>query len=114
VNKAAWEGLPAQFKSAIEVASHESYTTMLADYDTNNMLAMRRLLGNGVEVKPFPKDFMEAAYKETFKMYEEDQKQNPDFAKIYGPWLDFREKIINWFRTSEGSYEFFVYNQRKS
>jgi TRAP-type mannitol/chloroaromatic compound transport system substrate-binding protein len=113
VNLAAWDALPPQFRSAIEVASHESYTTMLADYDANNMQAMRRLIANGVELKAFPKDFMEAAYKETFQMYEEDQKQNPDFAKIYGPWLDFREKIINWFRISEGSYEFFVYNQRK-
>ena len=36
---------------------------------------------------------------------------DPDFARIYGPWLDFREKIINWFRTSEGSYEFSVHKQ---
>lgn len=113
VNKDVWQALPQRYKTAVELASHESYTTMLAAYDVNNMLAIRRLLAKGVQLRQFPKDFMEAAYTETFKMYDEEVKANEDFAAIYKPWLEYRNRLQQWFRVSEASYEFFAYSKQQ-
>lgn len=112
VNLAAWNSLPPAFKAAVEAASAETFVKMLADYDTKNFEAMKRLLAVGVNLRQFPKDMMDAAYAETFKLYDEESARNADFAAIYRPWREYRTNIQQWYRVSEASYEFFVYAKR--
>jgi TRAP-type mannitol/chloroaromatic compound transport system substrate-binding protein len=84
---------------------------MQAKYDAENPPALRRLVANGAQLRPFSREIMQAAYKVSFEVYEEIAARNPKFAKLYESWKKFREDEYLWFRVAENSFENFVYAQ---
>ena len=82
---------------------------MLAEYDFKNPQALNRLLKQGVQLRAFPKDIMEAARKAAFAMYDEEAARNAAFARIYREWKTFRDTEIQWFKVAEASYANFLY-----
>src|SRR5947208_7385996 len=63
VNTAAWEKLPKDYQAALEAACYEANVDMVAKYDAVNPPALRRLVAAGVQLRPFPREIMEASYK---------------------------------------------------
>ena len=63
VNKQQWEQLPKQYKAVLEAACFEANLTMNAKYDAENPAALKRLVGGGAQLRPFPREVMEACYK---------------------------------------------------
>ena len=84
---------------------------MQAKYDAENPPALRRLVANGAELRPFSREIMQAAYKASFEVYDELAAKNPKFKKVYESWTAFREDQFLWFRVAEHTYENFVYQQ---
>ncbi|MFY0104191.1 ABC transporter substrate-binding protein, partial [Acinetobacter baumannii] len=78
-----FEKLPALYKRALETATFEAHTTMMAKYDTVNPQALARLLENGVKLRPFSREIMEACFKATQEAYADENAKNPSFKKIY-------------------------------
>ncbi len=109
VNQASWTALPEQYRQAFEVATAEANQLMLAQYDAKNPPALLRLVGQGVQLHPYPKDVMLAARRATFELYEAEAKTNPDFAAIYRPWKAFRDTEFQWFKVNEAAYSNFNY-----
>ncbi|MCM8734028.1 TRAP transporter substrate-binding protein [Azospirillum sp. A1-3] len=109
VNKQQWEQLPKQYKAVLEAACFEANVTMAAKYDAENPAALKRLVGGGAQLRPFPRDVMEACYKAATELYEETAKTNPKFAKIYEPWKKFRDDEYLWFRVAENSFDNFAF-----
>ena len=101
VNLKAWEALPKPFQAAWEVACAEQNVKMLANYDSKNPDALKRLLGQGVQLRNFPTPVMDAAYKATFELFEELAEKNADFRKVYASWKKFREDQVAWFRVAD-------------
>jgi TRAP-type mannitol/chloroaromatic compound transport system substrate-binding protein len=101
VNKGAWEGLPKEFRIAFETAANEQMTMMLANYDAKNPAALRRLIASGTEIRAFPRDVMEAAYKASLETFDDLANKNPDFKTIYEPWTKFVNDSNAWFRLAE-------------
>jgi len=113
VNITAWEKLPPVYKAAFETAAVEANTLMMADYDVKNPAALARLVREGAKLHPYPKDLMEAAFKATQDMYEEESAKNPAFKTVYEPWKKFRSEEYQWFRVAEASYANFLYTQKR-
>jgi len=111
INQKSWDALPAQYKWAVQAAAMEVTVWMPAKYDMVNAQALRRLIGNGVKLRAFPRPVMEAAYKATMDLYDEMAAQNPRFKKVYTSWRKFRDEQFAWFRVNENTYENFVYSQ---
>ncbi|SMF79263.1 TRAP-type mannitol/chloroaromatic compound transport system, substrate-binding protein [Azospirillum oryzae] len=109
VNKQQWEQLPKQYKAVLEAACFEANLTMNAKYDAENPAALKRLVGGGAQLRPFPRDVMEACYKAATELYDETAKSNPKFAKIYEPWKKFRDDEYLWFRVAENSFDNFAF-----
>ena len=109
VNKQQWEQLPKQYKAVLEAACFEANLTMNAKYDAENPAALKRLVGGGAQLRPFPREVMEACYKAATELYEETAKTNPKFAKIYEPWKKFRDDEYLWFRVAESSFDNFAF-----
>ncbi|ANC91753.1 ABC transporter substrate-binding protein [Azospirillum humicireducens] len=109
VNKQQWEQLPKQYQAVLEAACFEANLTMAAKYDAENPAALKRLVGGGAQLRPFPRDVMEACYKAATELYEETAKTNPKFAKIYEPWKKFRDDEYLWFRVAENSFDNFAF-----
>ncbi|MGE5641309.1 MAG: TRAP transporter substrate-binding protein [Clostridia bacterium] len=111
VNQKKWDELPAEYKAAVESASAETNLHITAQYDTKNTQALRQLIGEGAQLRAFPRPVMEAAYKAAFQLYDELAEKSPQFKRIYGPWRAFRENEYIWFRVAEHSFDNFVYSQ---
>ena len=105
VNIKQWEALPPEYKSILESACAEANIDMLAKYDASNPAALKRLVGNGVQLRAFSKDIMNACYKATVETYEEIAAKNAKFKKIYDSWKAFRDDQILWFRVAEQNFD---------
>lgn len=109
VNIDRWNDLPEHYKAAFHTAAHEAQEHILAGYDAWNYAALRRLVGLGTELRPFPREVMAEAYRVAFEYYDEVASQNENFKTIYDNWKEFRDQVLRWHRISEASYDNFVY-----
>ena len=71
VNLDQWAKLPPAYKAVFEAACAETNNWMQAKYDAENPAALRRLVANGTQLRPFSREMMQAAYKASFEVYDE-------------------------------------------
>ncbi len=109
VNKEAFNRLPPAYKAAIEVASNEANSEMLARYDHLNPQALRKLVAAGAQLRPWPRDIMQAAWREAHAMYEELSGQNERFKKVWTSYRAYRDDEYQWFRIAENSFDNFAF-----
>ena len=109
VNLEQWQRLPPAYQAAFECACAEANQLMTARYDARNPPALMRLVKQGVQLRAFPRDVMEAARKAAFEMYDAEARANPAFARIYREWKPFRDAQIQWFKVAEAAYANFLY-----
>jgi TRAP-type mannitol/chloroaromatic compound transport system substrate-binding protein len=112
VNSKKWQELPPAYQAAFEAAAAEANGSMLAEYDVRNPPALLRLVRDGVQLHPFPRDILVAARKAAFELYDDEAAKNPGFKKIYGEWKKFRDTEIQWFKIAEAAYENFLYSSK--
>ena len=112
VNLQKWAELPESYKAAFLAASAEANTWVQAKYDADNPPALRRLVAEGTQLRPFSREMMQAAYTASFEVYDEIAAKNPKFSKVYESWKTFRESEYLWFRVAENTFENFVYSQQ--
>jgi hypothetical protein len=108
VNQKAFDALPADYKSALEVACYEATIDMVANYDTLNPLAPRRLVAGGTQLRAFPRDVMEACWKAAHELYDETASKNPKFRKVYEAWRAYRDDRSLWFSVAETRLDRFM------
>lgn len=97
----AWEALPEHFRIAFTTACNEQTMLMLSRYDVANPPALRRMVAQGVQLRPFPRAVMEAAYRASFETFEEIVTENEDFKTLYTPWRNFLDTSNSWMRVAE-------------
>jgi len=108
VNQKAWDALPKDYQAILEAACAEANVDMMAKYDSVNPAALRRLVAAGVQLRPFPRDIMQASWKAANELYAETSASNPRFKKVYEPWSKFRDEQILWFRVAEQNFDQFM------
>ncbi len=112
VNLKAFEGLSAENKAIIETASTYAHVDMQAKYDARNAAALKTLVGGGAKLFRFPKDLMDAAFKESTALYAEIGDKNPQWKKIYADYSGFRRDSNLWFRFAEAAFDDFMQAQK--
>jgi TRAP-type mannitol/chloroaromatic compound transport system substrate-binding protein len=112
INDKAYNGLSAEHKAMIEVAASHAHVDMQAKYDARNAAALKRLVGSGTKLFRFPKDFMEAAFKEAMALYSELSASNPAWKKVYEDFAAFRRDCNLWFRFTEAGFDDFMQSQK--
>ncbi len=83
VNLAKWNELPKTYQAILRGASAYANTEMMAKYDTRNPAALRRLLAQGVQLRPFPAEVLDAAFRAAQEVYAEISASNAEFKKLY-------------------------------
>jgi TRAP-type mannitol/chloroaromatic compound transport system substrate-binding protein len=109
VSRPAWDGLPAVYRDVLRTAAREAAMAMQTRYDARNGEALRRLLAAGVELRPFPREVMEAARRAAEDLLAESARADAAFRAVYEPWRTFRERAFSWFGTAELAYADFTY-----
>jgi TRAP-type mannitol/chloroaromatic compound transport system substrate-binding protein len=111
-NLAKWNELPKSYQSAILTASGDAWEWVIGRYDYNNPPALKRLLSQGVLLRAFPPDVMEASYKAATEIYADLSKTNPHFKKLYDSLVAFRGDSLVWLQVAELSFDSFMIRMR--
>ncbi|MDR6954084.1 TRAP-type mannitol/chloroaromatic compound transport system substrate-binding protein [Ancylobacter sp. 3268] len=112
VNKAKWDGLPKAYQAIFEAATAYANADMLAKYDAFNPAALRRLVAQGAQLRPFPPEFLDASYKATNELYAEISAKNPTFKKVLESLIAFRNDEYLWWQVGEYPYDSYMIRAR--
>jgi len=108
VNIKAYNDLPKDYQSILESACAEANSDMMAKYDALNPPALKRLIGAGVQLRPFSNEIMAACYKATTEVYDDIATKNAKFKKVYDAWKKFLFDEIAWFQVAENRFDNFM------
>lgn len=105
INNKAYDALTPEYKAIVEAASLSAHVDMQAKYDALNPGALKQLVAAKVKLMPFPKDVMDAAFKESMAVYSELSNSNPAWKKVYTDYAAFLKDQNLWFRFTEGQFD---------
>ncbi len=114
VNLGQWQKLPKSYQAILTAACAEADSWMLGKYDTDNVAALRRLVANGAELRPFSREILDACYKAAQEFYAETSAKNPKWKTIYEPWKKFLEDEHQWFRVEEQQFDNYMLSVKKT
>lgn len=111
-NKAKHDALKEEFKAALRTAALSTHAQVLASYDAANPGALKKLVIGGAELRAFPQDLLEAAYKASGEVYKEISDANPRFKSMLDAAIAFRADQYLWWQVSEYTFDNFMIRQR--
>ena len=74
---------------------------MTSKYQVLNPIALKKLVANKTQLKPFPKELMDAGFKASMEVFAEHEAKSPEFKKIHQDMRAFQRDQILWNRFSE-------------
>ncbi len=111
-NLAKWNELPKTYKAILTAACHQANTIMQAKYDVLNVPALKRLVGGGAQLRPFPQDVMEASFRASTELYNELSGRNADFKAGIDAMRAFRGDSYLWWQVAEYTFDTFMIRSR--
>lgn len=111
-SQAKFDRLSKPFQAAFRAAAQRAEAQMLARYDTRNPAALKRLVVAGVQLRAFPQDIMEAAYKATNDVFREIADGNAAFKTMLETLLAFRSDEYLWWQVGEYTFDNFMIRER--
>ena len=112
INKARWDSLPKPFQAALRTACQAVNCDVTAKYDARNPAAIKRLVAAGAQLRPFPRDMMEVAFKASEEVYASAGQRSADFAAIYCAYSSFLKDSYTWWQIAELSFDAFNVSTR--
>jgi TRAP-type mannitol/chloroaromatic compound transport system substrate-binding protein len=85
---------------------------MTAKYDARNPAALKRLLATGTQLRAFPQDVMDAAFKASQELYTEISGRNAEFKKIYDAAVAFRNDFYLYNQIGDFSFDSYMIRAR--
>jgi len=104
-NDAAFDALPEEYQTVLEMACAQENQRTLAHYDAESAAALRRLIAEGAVLRLFSRDIMDEAFKITEAFYAELCAKNASFKKIHDNYMAFRNETTAWLRLADGAYD---------
>ena len=112
INLAKWNSLPKAYQSIVRAAAAACNVEQQARYDARNPLALKRLISNGVQLKPFSQPIMEACLKASDEVNAETSAANADYKKVWNSIKAFRADEYLWWQVAEYGYDSFMIRNR--
>jgi TRAP-type mannitol/chloroaromatic compound transport system substrate-binding protein len=113
VNLAKWNELPKNYQAVLRSACEAANCDMMASYDYKNPAALKSLVANGAQLRPFSADILAACYKASIDTYAEITASNAAFKKIYDSQLAFKKDAYLWAQVSEYTFDTFMMIQQR-
>ncbi|MDJ1159847.1 twin-arginine translocation signal domain-containing protein [Chelatococcus sp. SYSU_G07232] len=112
VNRERWDALPKHYQAVMRQAAEASMNAMLAKYDAFNGPALKRLIAGGTEVRIFPNNVLDAAWKAAHDLYSEMAAQNPLFKRALDSMIAFRTENYLWWQVNEYAFDSYMIRNR--
>ncbi len=110
----AWEALSPEYQAMVQAAASHAHIVMHARYDARNPEALRKLIASGTKVNRFPRDIVDAGYKEAQALYAEISAKNPNWKKVYDDYSRFQSDENLWFSVAETPLDQYVQAQAQT
>ncbi len=114
INLAKWNELTPTYQGIMRTACEAANSNMMASYDWKNVSALKSLVANGTQLRPFPQDVMNAAYEASVSTYAEISATNAPFKKIYDSQQAFKKDAYLWAQIAEYNYDVFMMAQQQA
>jgi TRAP-type mannitol/chloroaromatic compound transport system substrate-binding protein len=112
INLAKWNSLPKSYQAIIRAAAGAANAEQTARYDARNPQALKRLVANGVQLRPFSQSVMEACLKASNEVNAETAATNADYKKVLESMQAFRSDEYLWWQVAEYSFDSFMIRSR--
>lgn len=109
INLEEWNKLPADYQEVVKTAAAQANVEMLARYDARNQAALQSLLKQGVQLRPYSKEILDAAQNAANELFADFSSKDPDFKAVFDNWAPFRDNVRAWNKINEASFTNFVY-----
>ena len=100
VRAEAWAALPADLAAIFETACTESGQDVSARYAAQTPRALRQLLANGVQLRPFPPEVARAGFAAAGEALAAVGRGD-EFAQVHAGWRAFRDDQQRAFATAD-------------
>jgi TRAP-type mannitol/chloroaromatic compound transport system substrate-binding protein len=110
VNQAAYDELPEAYRELLNSITREYMMDQLARYDAENPRVLEKLVReDGVELRPFSNEIMEACYRESQAYLDEQAAANESFRRVYDSFKAYRDRAFPFFAGNELQYARFTF-----
>ena len=83
-NKAKYDELPAAYKSLLRTAAHAADADMLQKYDYKNPAAIKSLVANGAQLRPFSPEILAACFEQVERGLRRNDRQQSRLQEDLG------------------------------
>ena len=105
INKRVWESFDASDQRLIEAAAAGEYAVSLAEFNTNNAVALRKLRAEGVvKIRRFDNAVLKSLAEISKDVVAGLGSGDALSRKIHASYQDFRASITGWTDLAEGTY----------
>jgi len=98
-----WNELPPEYQAAIRCAAADANMRTMATYDVLNQADLQRVKAFA-QIREFSPELMAAFKAETENVLNTVAADDENFARILGPWREFRDGISEWHGLAERSF----------
>jgi TRAP-type mannitol/chloroaromatic compound transport system substrate-binding protein len=114
VNQAKWNELPKSYQAVLASACEAANCDMMASYDYKNPAALRSVVANGAQLRPFSQEILDACYKASKDTYAEMTAANASFKKVYDSQEAFKKDAYLWAQFSEYTFDTYMMVQQRN
>ncbi len=111
-NAEKYNALPKAYQAILQNACALTNQWMVARYDVQNVPALKRLVQNGAQLRPYPAEVMEACVKATNELWGEVSAKNANFKKAIDAMTQHRNDQYLWWQVAEATFDNFMIRQR--
>ena len=98
-----WNELPPEYQAAVQCAAADANMRTMATYDVLNQADLQRIK-QFAQIREFSPELMAAFKAETENVLDTVASEDENFARILGPWREFRDGIAEWHGLAERSF----------
>ena len=96
ISKAKWAEFSPTQKAQIQTACDATMLQQFAEGEAVQFKAMKELQGKGVQLKKWPKEFLDAYEKAWVEVAAEQSAKSPEFKKAWDSYSAFRKDYAIW------------------
>ncbi len=105
INQQAFDALPEDLKSIVELAAMAANQNMLAEFNANNQRALDTLVNeHQVELREYPDEVLQVFKTYAADVLSELSEQSELSKEIYLSYKNFADQTKNWLKVSELAY----------
>ena len=113
VNQAKWNELPKTYQGIARAAAQMAHASVSQTYDALNIVAVKRLVAAGAELKPLPEPVLDACFTANNEVLGEIAARNSEFKTIYEAMRSSRADGFLLQQIAENTYDTFMMMQQR-